>query len=344
MKSVTKILLYLSILLLLSQLFFACDTTSETANETIAENAEINEEGNENKDDTYVTINGLEFIMNDSKDSYRLKKVNENFTGDRVDIPSSIRNLPVTEIGNSGLKVFPNTIKSITIPNTVTSIGNRAFSSCKALESIVIPDSVTELGKAAFENCNSLKSVTIGNSVTSLRYNTFAYCESLESVFIPSTITLIDLGVFDSCIALTDVTIGDGSFNETTVLEIDSSAFNRTSIEKFTIKRNNVKIGNEIFDNFFKDEESLKEVYILGNNIEIGLQAFRAQTKLETVVLGKGVSKIGNNAFSDCKETRLKIYCEAESMPDGWDIREDDANFYWSEEWEYVDGVPTLKQ
>jgi hypothetical protein len=65
------------------------------------------------------------------------------------------------------------------IPNSVTSIGNSAFSSCTSLTSIVIPNSVTSIGDYAFYNCSSLTSIVIPNSVTSIGDYAFSYCSSL---------------------------------------------------------------------------------------------------------------------------------------------------------------------
>ena len=76
-----------------------------------------------------------------------------------------------------------NTRTSYTIPDSVTSIGYGAFSSCNRLTSVTIPDSVTSIGNYAFDNCTNLTSVTIGNSVTSIDYCAFWGCASLTDVY-----------------------------------------------------------------------------------------------------------------------------------------------------------------
>ena len=77
-------------------------------------------------------------------------------------------------------------LTSVTIPNSVTSIGDRAFSACGSLTSVTIPNSVTRIGDDAFRNCSGLTSVTILNSVTSIGDWAFDNCSSLQSIIIPS--------------------------------------------------------------------------------------------------------------------------------------------------------------
>jgi hypothetical protein len=73
-------------------------------------------------------------------------------------------------------------LKSITIPTSVTSIGNGAFTFCDRLQSITIPDGVTSIGDYAFSNCRNLESVEIPNSVTSIGKSVFYGCYNLKKV------------------------------------------------------------------------------------------------------------------------------------------------------------------
>ena len=82
-------------------------------------------------------------------------------------------------------------ITSVTIPNSVTSIGEYAFLGCKNLTSVTIPNSVTSIGKCAFKGCTSLTRVTIHARVTSIGSREFEDCDSLESVTIPSSVKSI---------------------------------------------------------------------------------------------------------------------------------------------------------
>ena len=93
-------------------------------------------------------------------------------------IPDSVKS-----IGEKAFSGYPS-LTSITIPNSVTSIGSSAFYECSSLTSITIPNSVTSIGSSAFYDCDKLSSITIGNSVTSIGSLAFAYCYICPSVYI----------------------------------------------------------------------------------------------------------------------------------------------------------------
>ena len=73
-------------------------------------------------------------------------------------------------------------LTSVTIGNSVTSIGWGAFQGCKGLTSITIPNSVTSIKYKAFQNCTGLTSITIPESVSNIGYNTFSGCEKLKTI------------------------------------------------------------------------------------------------------------------------------------------------------------------
>ena len=99
------------------------------------------------------------------------------------------------------------TLASITIPDSVTSIRDSAFSHCNKITSITIPDSVTSIGSGAFSGCTSLTNVTISNRVTSIGSATFEACRSLTSITIPDSVTSIGSAAFQSCSNLKTLTI-----------------------------------------------------------------------------------------------------------------------------------------
>ena len=104
---------------------------------------------------------------------------------------------------------YRQSITSIAIGNSVTSIGDAAFAGCSGLTSITIPNDVTSIGHYAFRNCSGLTSITIPNSVTSIGGLAFSGCSGLTSVTIPNSVTSIGAGAFSYCSGLTSVTIGN---------------------------------------------------------------------------------------------------------------------------------------
>ena len=102
-------------------------------------------------------------------------------------------------------------LTSVTIGNSVTSIGPQAFYCCTSLTSVIIGNSVTSIGPQAFYGCFSLTSVTIPDSVTSIGIEAFRHCTRLTSVTIPNSNRFISIGerAFSGCTSLTSVTIGN---------------------------------------------------------------------------------------------------------------------------------------
>ncbi|MDE5786988.1 MAG: leucine-rich repeat domain-containing protein [Bacteroidaceae bacterium] len=100
-----------------------------------------------------------------------------------------------------------SSLTSVTIPNSVITIGEEAFADCTGLTAITIPNSVTEIGYGAFSDCTGLTSVTIGNGVTEIGSSTFSGCTALTSITIPNSVTTIGGGAFSGCTGLTSILI-----------------------------------------------------------------------------------------------------------------------------------------
>jgi len=164
---------------------------------------------------------GLRYTLINNGTAYSVSKGTAADT--IVYIPAVYNGLPVTVIEDYGFQSYTN-MTSITIPDSVTSIGYEAFRDCSSLTSITIPDSVTSIGHYAFSSCSGLTSITIGNGVTSIGDHAFFDCSGLTSITIGNGVTSIGVHAFSSCSGLTSITIGNG------VTSIGTGAFGNTGI------------------------------------------------------------------------------------------------------------------
>ena len=182
--------------------------------------------------------------------------------------------------------------KNTTIPNSVNSIGDYAFSGCTSLTSITIPNSVTSIGDYAFSGCTSLTSITIPNSVTSIGMWAFSGCSSLTSVTIGNSVTSIGVSAFYGCSGLSSVTIPNS------VTSIGDYAFygcsGLTSIE---IPNSVTSIG----DYAFSYCSGLTSIEIPNSVTSISIGAFYKCTGLTSITIPNSVTSIGSSAFYDCR-------------------------------------------
>ena len=196
----------------------------------------------------------------------------------------------VTSIGDYAFSGC-SSLTSATIPNSVTSIGRDAFYYCNSLTSVIIPDSVTSIGNEAFYRCGSLTSVTISDSVTSIGDYAFSDCSSLTSVTIPNSATSIGGGAFSGCSSLTSVTIPDS------VTSIGGSAFSGcSSLTSVTIPDSVTSIG----DFAFSGCSSLTSITIPDSVTSIGDYAFKSCGSLTSVTIPNSVTSIGHETFFCC--------------------------------------------
>ena len=211
-----------------------------------------------------------------------------------------------------GVKVIANnafswcfySLKSIIIPDSVTSIGDYAFSECNSLKSINIPDSVTRIGYSAFKSCGCLTSINIPPSLTTIENGTFLGCHSLRNINIPDTITRIGRSAFEDCNSLTSInippsltTIEDGTFLCCHSLRNINIPDTVTSIEDYA----------------FSECNSLKNINIPNGVTRIGDSAFFNCNSLISITIPSSVIAIGMNPFGGChadlkNESKALIY------------------------------------
>ncbi len=216
-----------------------------------------------------------------------------------ITIPDS-----VTSIGYGAFSGCRN-LKNIAIPDSVTSIGRYAFYYCKSLTNITIPDSVTSIGDSAFYRCSSLTDITIGNGVTTIGDSVFSGCSSLTSITIPDGVTRIGTNAFSYCENLTSITIPDS------VTSIGSYAFDGctsltsvyiTDIEEWL----NISFENRDSNplcygaTLYLNGETVSNLTIPDGVTSIGTNAFSGCTSLTDVIISDSVTSINHGAFSGC--------------------------------------------
>ena len=244
------------------------------------------------------------------------------------------RNLSYGAGRSYGYSPFYNSkLEEITISNSVTSIGDYAFSGCSGLTYITIPNSVTSIGNTAFSGCSGLTEVTIPNSVTSIGNSAFSGCSGLTEVTIPNSVTSIGDRAFYYCDGLTSVTIGNSvtsignsAFYDCTSLELvvncSNLIFSKGSSSYGYIAyyvTNVINVKNDpnasIVEDFvfYKTDNENRLAAYLGNAIEvflptdfnggnyvIGDYAFYGCTSLSTITIPNSATSIGDYAFSGC--------------------------------------------
>ena len=211
---------------------------------------------------------------------------------------TSLKNLV---IGNSVTTIGNSAFSDCTGLTTVTwnarnvqdfqSTGGRPFSNCKNLTEFVFGDEVEHIPAYLCYKLTTLKNLVIGNSVTSIGEWAFHRCTSLTEVTIPNSVTTIGGLAFYSCTGLKTVTIGNS------VKSIGSWAFSScTSLTAITIPNSVTSIESGTFFSC----TGLTEVTIPNSVTSIGSRAFFSCTGLKKVTIGNSVKSIGNEAFPHC--------------------------------------------
>lgn len=237
-----------------------------------------------------------------------------NGAGGDVTIPDSIYGKPVTSIGGyldlhqayHGAFEDEDSLTSVTLPNSVTSIGNSAFYSCSYLTRVTIGSGVTSIGEYAFYYCSNLTSITIPNSVTSIGGRAFSYC-GLTSIVIPNSVISIGDFAFCPCSSLTNVTIGSGV---TSIGEYAFSAFNDnyySNLLTITVSPDNLNYSSEDGVLFDKSKTVLilcparkSGAYTIPSSVTSIGRAFYLCSSLTSVIIPNSVTSIENSAFYSC--------------------------------------------
>ena len=200
-------------------------------------------------------------------------------------------------------------IESVTIPNSVTTIGRAAFWA-SSLTEIIIPNSVTSIGRQAFEICTSLSSVIIPNSVIVIGNSAFN-ATSIKSVTIPESVTTIEAYAFSNCNKLEAVYITD--LEAWCNISFGSESANPLHFAHHLFL-NDLEFITYIGSSAFYGCTGLTSIDIPNSVTSIHDEAFKDCSELSSVSIGKGIKKISNEAFANCQQLN-DVYCYAEEVP-----------------------------
>lgn len=217
---------------------------------------------------------------------------------------------PLTRIDDSA---FGNTaLTSVTLPNTLTTMGTGVFQNCTQLESANIPTKITTVPSSTFSNCQKLTSVTLHDGITKIESYAFQNCKLLATVALNDQVTSIGSYAFSGCESLVLEalptalkTINSYAFQNTkamtatltipeTVTTLDSYAFSGSGISGIVM----TKVPNYFYTYVFQNCKNLATVTLPADLTTIPNYTFYGCSALKSIDLPLTLTSIGNSAFS----------------------------------------------
>jgi hypothetical protein len=234
--------------------------------------------------------------------------------GGAVVIPDTIDHLPVVSIG-AGAFSRRTSITSVVVPDTVTNIGDYAFTymdTHSRLTNLKLGQKVARIGRGAFSGCDQLTNLTIPESVVSIGAGAFVFCTKLTAITISAGITNIGDGAFNACFSLKSFTVDAGN---PAYCSVDGVLYdkNRTRLLQFP----GGKAGEYIIPNGVTNIAHfalwncpyLTSVTLPEGITAIGDEEFAACHSLVTVIVPASVTNIGPNAFNSCMSMQGIYFC-----------------------------------
>ena len=214
------------------------------------------------------------------------------------------KKLETVVIGNGLTSISNDTfqnctaLKSVMIGDFVATIGESAFNGCAALTDVTIGKGVQVIGVCAFSGCSGLAQITIGSNVQTIEVSAFENCTSLKSIDIPANVQTINESAFYGCSGLTTLTLNEG------LKAIKGRAFYGCPITQLVIPNSVTTITTAYWSGSDRGafEECKKlETVVIGNGLtSISNDTFQNCTALKSVMIGDFVATIGESAFNGC--------------------------------------------
>lgn len=238
-----------------------------------------------------------------------LDSINYNGTIDdwcRINIESSLMDdaKQLIFIGEDGKSISSLNVESVTIPSDIQEL-KFTFMKFSSLKSVSIPDNIISIGNYAFANCSNLESVSIPNSVKSIETYAFKDCPKLLSVSIPSSVTKIGDNAFSRCYGLTSISFAETVNSSDGFMSIGQGAFVNCS----SLTSVNLPKIKHLTSQTFSGCSSLKYVDLKDGLLSIGQSVFAGCSELQHIYIPSTVNsvyKYGTGPFSDC--SKLSIY------------------------------------
>ena len=232
---------------------------------------------------------GLAYAINPDGKTFAVAGIG-NCKDEDIIIPENFCGYHVTTVMD-GAFMNCDTVKSVTLPDTVTAIGAQAFSFCDNLINITLPEGLLQIGEKAFWFCQELVSISVPQSVTHIGKGAFAACYKLQGIRLPYTLQKIEDNLFESCLNLEAIFLPSG------LESIGASAFeNCTSLQSIVIPSSVTEIGKRAFSGC----RVLANVILPSELQSIEEYTFGDCFRLENIVIPQSVMRIENHAFLQC--------------------------------------------
>lgn len=220
----------------------------------------------------------------------------------KIWIPGHINETPVIGIAVDAFSSCSS--KEFVIPNTIVTIGRRAFCWCRNLQSITIPDSVMTIEESAFFNCSNLEEVSLSEGVETIGETAFRQCTKLTGITLPKTLKSLGKDVFGNCSDLKYIHVEDGN---PYYYSIDGVLYDKATdtLLQYPVGKTDTHFSvpdsaKKIADYAFCYANHLQSVTIPGSVKTLGKYAFGYCDNLSEVSIGYGTNGIGDYAFDNC--------------------------------------------